>query len=163
MVERNRKCFDWKRWKINQNDLHTRLHCTINVNRMRFKYNSHDLNRWESRERRQNEANKCIKRRHHRRATAAAHPHRASQKLNWMKSSKCWINERMSFVHICIHRLLLRLLFSNSSCALSENGSLSLCLLYALLHHSLYFSYFHLLRYGFCRTAGFLDTIFSML
>lgn len=53
MVERSRKIFDWKRWKINQNDLHSRLHCTINVNRMRFKYNSHDLNRWDCRERRQ--------------------------------------------------------------------------------------------------------------
>lgn len=36
------KKFDWK---INQNDLHTSLHCGCNVNRMRFKYNLRDLNR----------------------------------------------------------------------------------------------------------------------
>lgn len=35
--------------KINQNDLRSSLHWSINVNRMRFKYNLRDLNRWAHR------------------------------------------------------------------------------------------------------------------
>lgn len=34
-------------WKINQNDLHTIVHRSINANRVRFKYNLCDLNWWE--------------------------------------------------------------------------------------------------------------------
>lgn len=34
-------------WKINQNDLHTIVHRSINVNRVRFEYNLCDLNWWE--------------------------------------------------------------------------------------------------------------------